>query len=460
MQVTSSKKTIHYKVPDLRRERIGSKPSHYFDQNPKAENPYVPLPDEPANGGDRVVWANQPVRAQDGQVQFKEVSKTVDLTPRDPWTRGLTYGAMSAIPGALGGAFLGEAVNLASILGTNGSSAGIGALLGAAVVGGTVGYLTGAQVYGEKTELAWDTHQVYEHTMEGYHELVGLGRKNDEKGYFHRFMPEVKSEVVGEYKTPKVIRYKGEKPVEEGGLESNDWPDVIVKKEPDIPNRKVDVEVSYEKPNLRSKFMGRMPSDYWDYSSWSDGYRECGPDGCNTGGRSVYRSTPVYEPNNEPGVRAVDQRLTEEASHIAGTAISYGLGGAAFGGIVGMAAGAIAGLDPTLFVAGGAALGAVGGAVYGANTASDDRVRVEWRERNINEKKMTGYSESVRRRYVTRCRNEWDPIDEEYERKCRQEPEGWYHDFYARVNQWSVGTYVAPVIVHYSAKEEGETPKK
>ena len=311
MQIATSQKTVRYKVPLLQREAIGSKPAHRFDQNPKAETPYISLPD-PSKGGDHTVWATQPVYSEAGEVQFKEVAKTVDLTPRNPLTRGLGYGALAAVPGAIGGLLLSETLGL---------TACAGALLGAAVIGGSVGLATGAQVYGEKTALAWDTHKIYQHEMKGYHELVGLGEKNGERGFFHRFMPDVKSDVVGEYQTPKVIRYKGEKPEDEGGLVSREWPGVILKKEPEVPNRKVDVTVSFEDSALRRRHLGRMPSDHWDYSSWSEGYRECGPGGCNTGGQSVVRSTPIYEPNNEPRVEAIERRLTEEASSIAGTAI-------------------------------------------------------------------------------------------------------------------------------------------
>jgi hypothetical protein len=68
-------------------------------------------------------------------------------------------------------------------------------------------------------------------------------------------------------------------------------------------------------------------------------------------------------------------------------------------------------------------------------------------------------SERTRARYVRRCRREYDYGEKKWERVCRQVHEGYNHDFYARLAQWSVGTHVKPVIVHYSAKDEGEAPK-
>jgi hypothetical protein len=85
---------------------------------------------------------------------------------------------------------------------------GVGALvggLGAATVAGGGAALA---VHGDKVKLIWNTHDIVDHKMVGYHEYVGPGEKDGRRGYFHRFVPEVEATVLGTYKTPQAVHYK------------------------------------------------------------------------------------------------------------------------------------------------------------------------------------------------------------------------------------------------------------
>ena len=447
MQLASTKvQNVRFKLPVLQRETIGSKPTHFFDQNPQAKESYVPLSDR-HKGGEQIVWASQPVRLADGSVKFDEVSREVDLRPRSPLIRGLAWGAIGTVPGGL----LGLAVS--PLLGID---PGLGFLGGALAVGGLAGGIGAYSLVGEKTTLVWDSHEVYQHRMEGYHEKVGLGEKEGERGYFHRFLPEVKSEVVDSFQTPRVLRYKGDRPPNE--ILPQTWPSVSLQKESEVPNRVLDVTVSHEKAMLKSRPLGSMPSDYWSYSSSGTGETSCGPEGCEVaGGQQVFRQMPVYEPNDEARVDAVTQRITEKASSVTGYAVGFGALGGTVGAFAGLLVAGITGLSPAIPAAVGAGLGAAGGAFWGARSAADDRVRLEWRERPILEGKMVGYRESVSTHYETKCESHYDSSEKEFKRVCREVANGYDHDFYPNIENWSVGSVVVPHVVHYSATKEGES---
>lgn len=80
----------------------------------------------------------------------------------------------------------------------------------------------------------------------------------------------------------------------------------------------------------------------------------------------------------------------------------------------------------------------------GAAGAAGDHVRLEWQEKPIAEKELGGYYHEVSSRYTTRCRPDWKG-----RMRCRQEHDGYDHEFRADINKRQVGSHQAPVVVHY-----------
>ena len=444
-------KTVTVKEPKLYREAIGKKPAHHFDQNAEPTESYRATGDDPFQGGDRTVWATQAEQLSDGSPSFTTRTEEIDLTPRSPWKYGGFSGLGGAAAGGLAGLALSSAVSLAP---------GVGALIGAAAVGGVAGAVGAYAVHGEKTKLVWDKHDVFHHKMEGVHELVGPGRKNDEQGFFHRYIPEVKSTKIGSYETPRVVRYKGED-AETPKLaeESKSWPQVSTAKASEVPNRSLDIPVTYEDSVLKSRYLGSMPSDYHSYSSWGEGYTSCGPSGCNAGSQSVYRSTPVYEPDSEPRVQTVTEQVTAKAYSVGLFATGGTVGGGAVGAGLGYLASALTGLPAAVTVGVGAAVGGALGGTLAGKKAAKDRVKLEFREFAIHEKKMVGYRETVSPHYETECRTVTDS-DGESHQECETVQRGWDHEFTADVRRWEVGSYVGPKVVHYDAEGQVDESEK
>ncbi len=206
----------------------------------------------------------------------------------------------------------------------------------------------------------------------------------------------------------------------------------------------LDETVAYEDQHLQSRYLGTIPRDYHSYSSYGRGYTS----GSASSGRHVYRDTPVYEADGKPRVDVTNERIQAKAYSVP----LFGAMGAAGGGAVGFGVGALighlAGVSPTLaggIVGGVAGLASAWGA---AHYAANDRVRLEWREQPINEKRMDGYYHDVSARYVTRCKTETDK-DGKSSQTCWQEQDGYDHSFRPDVKYWKVGSYVAPKVVHY-----------
>lgn len=192
-------KSVTYKEPIIQRSRVGSKPRFEFNQDPQVQNPYVPCSGDRCDLGAQTVWRDVPLKNPDGSPRMREVTKEFDLTPRSPLKYGLIGGSVGAALGALGG-----------YLGSNSlaMTAGKAALVGALMVGSVVGAGAALAVYGDQTRLVWDTHQIIDHEMKGYHEYVGLGESNGQSGFFHRYIADVEESVLGTYTTPRVEHYK------------------------------------------------------------------------------------------------------------------------------------------------------------------------------------------------------------------------------------------------------------
>lgn len=445
MKITSTKalETVTVKRPIVRRTEIGTKPKHSFDQSSTPMESYTPGNKAAISGETQKVWADIPDKNPDGTPVLEERKVEVDLRPRNPYARGAVGFGLGAAVGGVAGAVA------AQMMGTDPLTGGA---IGAAAVGGAAGFVAGYSVYGEKTKLVWDTHEIKDHKMAGYRELVGPGRKGTQDGYFHRFLADVESSVIGAYQTPRVVRYKGDVAPEEVELDpSLETPQEHI---PQEPSKNLDVTVSYERERLRSRYLGSIPRDYWSYSYGSSGYTSCGINGCNDGSNAVYRNTPVYEPDGEPRVDAMTRRIKASPYSVP----LFAAGGAALGGALGFGAGVLlshlTGLPASLSAGLGAGVGGLAGGFAAGNYAAGDAVRLEWREVEIHEKKLVGYSESVSPHMTTRCETRTDS-DGKSKTECTTYQDGWDHSFSPDVRYWEVGNYVAPVVVHYR-KKDGE----
>ena len=449
MKITSTaqKKTLTFDKPIINRETIGKKPVHHFDQNSEPEEAYVSTKDNPFATGEHSVWASMPSKNPDGSPVMRSVQETLDLAPRSSWKYGGIAGGVGAVIGAGAGALLS---------GVAGMSPGIGAMVGGAAVGGVAGGIGAWSVYGEKTKLVWDTHEIKDHKMLGYRELVGPGRQGEVSGYFHRYLADIESPVIGTYKTPRVLRYKGDVAPENTKASPKETAQKDIPKE---PGKDLDVTVSWEKERLQSRRLGSIPHNYHSYSSWSEGYVSCGTGGCNTGGRGIYRDTPIYEPDGKPRVDAVTERIQASPYSVP----LFAAGGAAAGGAVGAGLGMLVshltGLSPGITM--GVAAGAVGlAAGIGAGKyAAGDHVKLEWRENQIHEMRLAGYTEHVSAHYETRCHTERDSDGKET-RHCETYQDGWDHSFSPDVRHWEVGSFIGPKVVHYQKKDGELLPKE
>lgn len=443
---TQQPQTLTFKKPIIRRKEVGKKPGHHFDQNPTAKESYVSVKSDSFAHGDTTVWASLPDKTADGKPVMRDVDETVDLRPRSPWKYGGIAGGVGALVGGGGGALLSQSMGIAP---------GLGAAVGALAVGGVAGGIGALSVYGEKTKLVWDQHDIVDHEMVGYRELVGPGEKNEQTGFFHRYIADIESTVIGSYETPRVVRYKGDQAPED----TKKSPPKETKQTdiPKEPGKELDVTVTHETERLQSRYLGSIPSDYWSYSAFGSGYTSCGPGGCNTGGRSIYRNTPVYEPDGEPRVDTVTRRIQASPYSVPLFALGGAAGGGALGFGLGMLASHLTGLPQG--ITSGVAAGVVGlaGGFAAGNYAAGDNVRLEWREYGIQEKRLDGYTEYVTPHYETRCETTTDS-DGNSTTECETYQNGWDHSFTPDVSAWAVGSYVGPKVVHFQKRDGALLP--
>ena len=443
IQSSQQPKTLTYKAPIIRRKAIGSKPVHHFDQSSEAKKAQVNVERDPFAHGDHTVWADLPDKNTDGSPVLVDTRETVDLRPRSPWKRGGIGAAIGVVVGGSVGALVSSQM---------GAQVGIGIATGALAGAGLAGGIGAYSVYGEKTKLVWDKHDIVDHKMTGFRELVGPGHDGESQGFYHRYIADVDSKVIGEYQTPRVLRYKGEAPPEEPA--ASPVKETPAEDIPKQPGKELDVTVTYEKAKLQSRYLGSIPSDHWSYSPFSSGYTRCGPSGCNVGGQGIYRNTPVYEPNKEPRVDTRTDRIQASPYSVPLFAAGGAVAGGAAGFGLGMLFGHLTGLDTTISgIVGASALG-IASSVGAGTYAAGDAVKLEWREFDIREKELVGYTEYVTPHYETRCRTTTDS-DGKSTQECETVQNGWDHSFSPDVRYWSVGGYVGPKVVHYQ-KRDGE----
>jgi len=189
--------TVTYQEPTIQRLPLGRKPANVFNDSPQVTQDYVTVSAAPQNGG-ATIWGDVPDKNPDGTPALRTVTRDLDLTPRSPLKYGLIAGGIGAGVGALGGLLAASSLGLSSA---------VGAVGGALALGGAVGGAAAFLVRNDAVKIVWDTHQIKDHKLLGYHEYVGIGEKNGQRGYFHRFVPDVQETVIGSYQTPRTEHY-------------------------------------------------------------------------------------------------------------------------------------------------------------------------------------------------------------------------------------------------------------
>ena len=211
-------------------------------------------------------------------------------------------------------------------------------------------------------------------------------------------------------------------------------------------SKPVDEKVSFEMESLQTRNLGSIPHDYWSPFIGFGGYHHA-PNGVGHG-RSIYRDTPIYEPDGKPRVDVTNQHIQAQAYSVPLFAGLGAVGGGGLGYGLGLLISHFTGLPATLTSGVSAGLGAVSGGLGMAGYAAGDRVRLEWREFDIHEKQLVGYHESVTPHYEQRCRTVTDS-DGKSKTECETVQNGWDHSFSPDVRYWKVGSYIGPQIVHF-----------
>ncbi|MBT9587353.1 hypothetical protein IV102_28690 [bacterium] len=217
----------------------------------------------------------------------------------------------------------------------------------------------------------------------------------------------------------------------------------------------VDENVSYENAALQTRDLGSIPHDYWSPFGFMGGYTHC-PGGVGHG-RSIYRDTPVYEPDGKPRVDVTSEHVKAQAYSVP---LFAGLGAVGGGGLaygIGLLVSHFTGLPSQLTAGIAAGVGAAAGGIGLAGYAAGDRVRLEWREFDIREKELVGYYESVSPHYEQRCHTTTDS-EGKSKTECESVQNGWNHSFSPDVRYWSVGSYVGPQVVHFQENSGQWTP--
>lgn len=192
---------VTYQLPVIERKVLGHKPANVLLENEAVSKDYVKIGDYSPQGATSKVWGSVPQKNADGTPRLRSVEADLDLTPRSPWKYGLIAGALGAAAGAVFG--LAGAATL-------GLSQGLTALSAGAGVGLLAGGGAALAVRGEKVQVVWDTHTIQEPKYLGFHHYVGPGEKDGQRGFFHRYVPDVQENVIGEYQVPRTVRFKGE----------------------------------------------------------------------------------------------------------------------------------------------------------------------------------------------------------------------------------------------------------
>lgn len=191
---------VTYQEPIIQRSPLGKKPANTFSDSPQVVRDYVEIHQAPPEAGS-VVWGDVPLKNDDGTPQMRSLTVALDLTPRSPWKYGLVAAGIGAAVGALSGWVGATALGL---------SDGLAALSGAAALGTLAGGGAALAVRGDQVKVVWTTHEIRDPQLLGYHQFVGAGELNGQKGYFHRYVPHVQEKVIGSYRVPAAKHYKNQ----------------------------------------------------------------------------------------------------------------------------------------------------------------------------------------------------------------------------------------------------------
>lgn len=186
---------VTYTEPIIQRTLLGKKPANVLNDSANVTRDFVTIGEAEAHSAQNTqsVWGDVPLKNADGTPQLRTVKADLDLTPRSL----LKYGLIAAGIGAALGAATGWAL-----------FDKVGALAGGLGLATLAGGGAALAVNGDQVKVVWSTHQIVDHQLVGYHEYVGPGEKDGQRGYFHRFVPEVKETVLGTYQTPEAVHYK------------------------------------------------------------------------------------------------------------------------------------------------------------------------------------------------------------------------------------------------------------
>lgn len=222
---------------------------------------------------------------------------------------------------------------------------------------------------------------------------------------------------------------------------------------PEVPNNgrgRVLADIEHTAPVLVDSKLGAIPRDYSSWSSHVDQhYTSCEQGQCQSEGREVWRPLPRLDAGGRP-------QLTTVTKHIDAAPKSMLLEGARWGAIAAVAgagAGTLVGLFTGLPLGVCAGAGASGAAVVagslGAYQASRDRIRLEWREKPVQDLQLAGYYHTLSERTRQECHYEYWGDQSHY--VCHTVHDGWDHHFRSDVQATTLATYFEPEVVHYRA---------
>lgn len=191
--------TIDYFVPVVTRAHLGGTPDDVFNQSPDPiEAPYTPCTPEKCGTLPNEIYRNNPILEVDGSPRMRQLSKHFEDAPKGPVSAGSLWaiigGATAGTLGVLGGALMGSPI--------------LGGVIGA-VVGGVGAGAVGAYVNrGDRIRLVYDVHPIIDTKYVGFKEEIVPATQLGEKGYQHRFKPELRETKIGEYKVPRIEHYR------------------------------------------------------------------------------------------------------------------------------------------------------------------------------------------------------------------------------------------------------------
>ena len=152
------------------------------------------------------------------------------------------------------------------------------------------------------------------------------------------------------------------------------------------------MRINYVGPKTEKKHLGNIPNDVSGKGGLEpDHHSSCQPAG---GGQEVWRDQPVLDasgsPVLEPKVAVLDVKPISSLGYTTTGAVLGGF----LGGVVGFAIGCMGNsvLGQAAPMIAGPLVGGLAGGLLGHRSASNDRVRLEWVEKDIENSKLESFS--------------------------------------------------------------------